>query len=146
MKEGMPPRTRIDPAVKLQEHRESRSLRELADANRRVTAAGDTLTAARKTAAQDQRRKGSAAADWQIAESAHARALVEVAIAERSVENAAQAAGASRSHYLTIHAKAEALRRLQETRRDDVARGLDAVERRESEELFLMRRGRGQAA
>jgi flagellar biosynthesis chaperone FliJ len=130
----------------MQEHRETHSLRELADANRLSAAADDELRVARRRAAQDQRKSGSPAADWQIAESAHTRALADLAVAERSAQSAAQAAGASRSHYLTIHAKAQALRRLQEARREDVERGRDALERRESDELFLMRRGRGQAA
>ncbi len=142
MRENMAPRTRLDPALKLQEHRETHSLQVLADANRQAAAADEALLAARKRAAHDQRLSGALAADWQIAESAHAKALAEVATAQRSAQAAAQAAGTSRNHYIAIHAKAEALRRLLQARREEAVRIIDAAETRETEELFLMRRAR----
>ncbi len=139
MKTGMSPRTRLDPAVKLQEHREENSLHDLAKASRAAAEADETLRVAHARARHDHRQVGTAA-DWQLAEHAHTRALADVAVAERSAKTATQAVGASRSVYTTIHAKAEALRRLQLTRREDAIRAIDASERKSSEDLFLMRR------
>ncbi len=142
----MGPRTRLDPVVKLQEHHETRTLTELADANRRAHAAATALRAAEQAAGQDRRKSGANAADWQLAESAHTRALAEVSSAKRSVDTATVAASSSRARYVSAHAKTEALRRVQDLRRQDALRVVETGERRESDELFLTRKGPGRAA
>ncbi len=140
MKRDMPPRTRLDPVVKLEEHRETRSLQELASANRQAARANQTLQDAIAQAARDERRGGSNAADWQLAESAHVRALADVSVAARLADSAITTARSVRNKYISVHARAEALRRVQDARQDEIVHTADSRVRKESEELFLLRR------
>jgi flagellar export protein FliJ len=137
-KKDVRPRTRLDPVVKLREQNEELRRRELADAGRKLKTAEEQLEESRARAHSDQRRTASAS-DWQLAELAHGRALMEVRTAEQAVQSAAEESSASRERYATARSKAEAVRRVAALRVEEILAGREAVERRELDEVGTMR-------
>lgn len=135
----MAPRTRLDPVVRLEEHREERSLKALADANRQVLSAQQTLEQARSRANEDHRAAGPSHF-WELADAAHQHARRAVADAERGAQAAESAQGVSRKAYLSAHARAEAIRRVAESRREEKQRHELRTDEREVQDLQLMRR------
>lgn len=130
-------KTRLDPVVRIEETREEKCLIELAAANRTVMAAEQALEQARARADHDGRR--GAAADWDMAEQAHARAIAEVASAYRTLQEARTTADQTRARYLEVHSRAEAVRRLATNRREELQQERDKAERKEVEELQILR-------
>ncbi len=141
----MPPKSRLDPVVRLQEHRENRSLADLADANQKSSKADAALKEARLRTASDSRVPGNAA-DWLLAETAHARALGEAASAQRNAHQASEIAGGARVQYLAVHARTEALRRVAEARRSEIVIESSRTERKLAEDLYVTRLGYTRAA
>jgi flagellar biosynthesis chaperone FliJ len=137
----MSPRTRLDSAVRLQEQHEERALEELALASRRASEAEAALAQARERARQDHRTVGRAA-EWQLADMAHVRALGEVTRAQQEAQEAVVQVDSSRSQYASAYARAEALRRVADTRRQEILRARDRAEDRALEELDLVTRFR----
>lgn len=135
----MPPRTRLDPVVRLEENREERSLQDLAAANRKLSDSQDALEQARHRALADHRAAGPAGL-WELVDSAHSHARRSVVEAEHALQAARTAQGSSRTSYLSVHARAEAIRRLAESRRDELVRAGDQKAAREVDDLVLMRR------
>lgn len=133
----MKPKTRLDAVVKLRERDEDRARLDLAEAHRLVLAADRTAREAADVARQDDRARGCAA-DWQLAEHAHARALVEARQAERACHAASEKLGSSRQRYVGAHARAEALRRVVEARRFEVVREAEATERKHLDEVAML--------
>ncbi len=133
----MRPRTRLDPVIKIEEKNEEHKLREMAEANRHVKSAEDALAGARDAARTDHRRTAPAN-DWMLAEIAHTRTLSEVRNAERAVKTAADAEGAARGAYTIAHSKAEALRRVAQTRVDEILAAREKAETRELDEIGLV--------
>lgn len=115
----MRPKTRLDPVIKIEEKKEERKLLEMAAAGQRAQTAHEALVDARARASTDHRRSASAM-DWQLAEIAHARALHEVSSAEHNVRSANAEAAHTREAYKVVHSKAEALRRVAATRREEI--------------------------
>jgi flagellar export protein FliJ len=138
------PRTRLDPVVKLQEQNEELRRRELAEAGRKVKSAEEQLAESRARAHADQRRPASAS-DWQLAELAHGRALLDVRTAEQAVQSAAEESSASRDRYVAARSKAEAVRRVAALRVGEILAGREATERRELDELGIMRAARSRS-
>lgn len=132
----MRPKTRLDSVIKIEEEKEERRLREMAAANRQVKSAEAALTGAREAARTDHRRAASAT-DWLVAEMAHTRALLDVRSAENAVKSATAAEGASRNAYTQAHSKAEALRRVAQTRVDEIISTLQKAESKELDEIGL---------
>lgn len=137
-------KTRLDPVIRIEETREEKSLVALAQANRQLQAAEQALAEALARASDDGRR--GAAVLWEIAEQAHARAIAEVAKARAIVAQAQTAVGQARAQYLEIHARAEAVRRLAATRREEILNERDKAEIKQAEELQILRHGRPRAA
>ncbi len=137
----MAPRTRLDPVVRLEEHREERSLQALAAANRQVQAARLALEHARDKATQDHRQAGPAGL-WELVESAHVHAQRALSEAEKQAHSAQNAQGTSRQAYLSAYARAEAIRRVATTRRDEKTQQDAKASEKEISDLMLMRRGR----
>lgn len=135
----MAARNRLDPVVRLEEHRETRSLQALAAANRQAMAAQKALEHARDHANQDHRAAGAASL-WDVADAAHANARRVVIEAERAAQTAAHAQGHSRKAYISAHARAEAIRRVATSRREDKLREEHRASEREIQDLQLMRR------
>lgn len=137
----MLPRTRLDSAVRLQEQHEDRALEELALAARRAAEADAALARARERASQDHRGVGRAA-EWQLADVAHVRALHDVARAQQEARKATEVVDNSRTQYASAYARAEALRRAADNRRQEILRDRGRAEDRALEELDLLTRFR----
>ena len=132
-------RTRLDPVVRLEEHREERSLAQLAAANRQLMAAKTALQQAQDHAQEDHRTPGPACL-WDVAEYAHVHARLAVEQAERDAAAAQNAQGSSRTQYLSVHARAEAIRKVATSRREELLREGEKSSGREIEDMMLMRR------
>ncbi len=131
------PATRLDAVVKLRERDEDKARLELADAQRKTAAAEAELRTAEEKARRDERASGTAAL-WLMADAAHARALVEARQAERVVRTAHEQLGASRQRFSSAHARAEAMRRVAETRRAEIISEADAKERKGQDEMAML--------
>jgi flagellar biosynthesis chaperone FliJ len=148
---GMPkrlfvrPKIRLDPVVKLEEQREELRLREMAEAGRRLKTAEELLADKRTRAGADERRLASAC-DWQLAELSHTRALSDVRAAEQVVRAASEDSNVTRDRYSAAHSRAEALRKVAEVRVGEIIQARDTAERREQDEMAILRHGRRQAA
>lgn len=136
--QAVPPKTRLDPVVRLEESREKKSLQALADANRGLSAAELALASARAAALAEHRAPG-VALHWEIADLAHGRARTDLVHAERAVNHAQAAAVEQRTKYLDVRARAEALRRLVETRRQEGAADAARLEIKASDDLQIQR-------
>jgi flagellar biosynthesis chaperone FliJ len=132
------PKTRLDPVVKLEEQREEQRLAEMSEAARALKAAEELLEQRRAHARADQRRVSSAW-DWQLTELSHTRMLSEVRSAENAVHEASAAQAASRDRYTEAYMRAEAIRRVATARADEIVRTRERVERREQDELGILR-------
>ncbi|MDX2022247.1 MAG: hypothetical protein SF187_18570 [Deltaproteobacteria bacterium] len=141
----MAPRTRLDPVVRLEEHREERSLQQLAAANRQLMAAQKALQDAQDEAKQDHRTPGPACL-WDVAEHAHSHARFAVERATQQAQQAQSAQGSSRTQYLSIHARAEAIRRVATNRREEMIKEGEKAAAREVEDMMLMRRRKANVA
>ena len=136
----MRPKTRLDPVVKLEEQREELSLRAMADASRKLKTAGELLAERRAHAEMDCRRNASAS-DWQLAELSHTRALSDVRVAELALQVAGEESTVTRDRYAAAHSKAEALRRVAAVRVDEIVQARATAERREFDDLAILRHG-----
>ena len=133
----MRPKTRLDPVIKIEERKEERKLAEMAAAGRQVTFAEKALVSAQAQARADHRRSASAS-DWQLAELAHARALVDVHSAEHAVRSAHVATTTTRDAYRAVHSKAEALRRVAAARVEEILTSRAKAEGKELDELGVL--------
>jgi flagellar biosynthesis chaperone FliJ len=132
------PKIRLDPVVKLEEQREEKSLRAMAEASRKLQTAEELLLQRRASAKTDQRRLASAS-DWQLAELSHTRALSDVRSAEQAVQAAGQESSVSRDRYAVVHSKAEALRRVAAVRVGEIVQAREAAERRALDDIAILR-------
>lgn|GEM_PF-1429073 len=132
------PKIRLDPVVKLEEQREEKSLRAMAEASRKLQSAEELLVQRRASAKTDQRRLASAS-DWQLAELSHTRALSDVRSAEQAVQAAGQESSVSRDRYAVVHSKAEALRRVAAVRVGEIVQAREAAERRALDDIAILR-------
>jgi flagellar protein FliJ len=136
----VPPKTRLDVVVRLRERDEDRARRELADAQRQASAAEAAFREAALRAKHDARSRGTAA-DWELAESAHTRALWDARQAEHAVTAASEVVGTTRKTYIGAHSRAEALRRIVDTRRDEAVREADKAERKVLDDVATLMHG-----
>jgi propanediol dehydratase small subunit len=138
------PKIRLDAAVKLEERHEEARLTEMSEAGRQLKAAEEDLAQRRARAVQDERRSSSAS-DWLLTELSHTRVLSDVRVAETAVSQATVASSASRDRYAAAYNRAEALRRVAATRVGEILRARDRTERREQDELGIIRFARDAA-
>lgn len=131
---GVKPATRLDAVVKLREKDEERARLELAEAQRQAAAAERAAAAARDRAKQDLRARGSAA-EWELTELGHFRALRDAAVAERTAQAASQKVVASRQSWGTAYKKAESMRRVADARRAEIVSEIETKERKELDEI-----------
>jgi len=138
------PKIRLDAAVKLEERHEEQRLTELSEAGRQLKAAEEELAGRRARAVKDDRRLATAS-DWQLTEASHARVLSEVRAAEHAVSQATVVSTTSRDRYAAAYQRAEALRRVAATRVEEILRARERVERKEHDELGIIRFSRNAA-
>ena len=139
------PKIRLDPVVKLQEQREGQRLLEMAEAGRKLKTAEDELEDSRVRAQADERRHATAW-DWQLAELSHTRALCDMRAAENAVLSASNESSATRDRYAAAHSKAEALRKVAAQRVSEIVQAHATAERKELDELAILRHARRNAA
>jgi flagellar biosynthesis chaperone FliJ len=135
------PKLRLDPVVKLEEQKEERRLAEMSDAERLLEAAKQQL-AQRQNVARSDTRRSATASDWLLAELSHTRSLSDVRAAEHAVNEATAHSHASRDRYNAAYSRAESLRRVATARREEIVKAKAKVERREQDELGILRFGR----
>jgi regulator of protease activity HflC (stomatin/prohibitin superfamily) len=75
-------RTRLDAVVQVRERAEEKALRQVVEAETQAKAALERAEALKKVAQQDQRQPGDAAT-WELAETAHVRALSDARKAQK---------------------------------------------------------------
>jgi len=132
------PKIRLDAAVKLEERKEEQRLNEMSEAGRQLKEAEEVLSQRRAKAVKDSRRS-STASDWLLSDLSHARVLSDVRTAEQAVTQAAAASTASRDRYAAAYQRAEALRRVAATRVDEILKARDRAERKEHDDLGVIR-------
>jgi flagellar export protein FliJ len=141
MDSNVKPATRLDAVVKLREKDEERARIELAEATRHAAAAERAASDARARAREDSRQRGMAA-EWELTESAHFRALREAAQAERAAHAATQKLVVKRESWGSAYKKAESMRRVAETRRQELIAEAASKERKELDEVAILLHGR----
>jgi flagellar export protein FliJ len=129
-----PPKTRLDPLVKLKERAEERARRNLAKASQDLALIQSKLDQLRQLAAKDSQVSGSAA-DWELRDVAHARALSDIRKAEEGVAAAARREQTAREAYGAAYRELDAIRRAAEARRSELMLELETRERKELDEL-----------
>jgi len=132
------PKIRLDAAVKLEERKEEQRLNEMSEAHRQLQEAQDVLAQRRANAVKETRRR-AAASDWLLSDLSHARVLSDVRTAEQAVSQASAANTASRDRYAAAYQRAEALRRVAATRVEEILKARDKAERKEQDELSVIR-------
>jgi flagellar biosynthesis chaperone FliJ len=133
----MPPKTRLDPVIRIEKKKEEQRLLEMAEARQQATRAEALLAEARALAEQDRRRSASAF-DWQMAEVAHARALADLRGAEVAAAQAQVSSNQSRDRYAAARAKVEALERVAAARAAEITRDEERKANKELDELALI--------
>ena len=107
-------------------------------AERQLVAAKEHLAQRRNSAQTDQRRCASAS-DWLLTDLSHARVLSDVRAAEHAVNEATAVSTTSRDRYNAAYSRAESLRRVAAARVDEIVRAKARVERREQDDLGILR-------
>ena len=134
----MPPKTRLDAVVKIRERDEDTARIQLAEAQRKELAARKALDEAKARARHDARTSGRAV-DWELADRAHQRALLDARLAEHAANAASEKVGTSQKAYVGAYAKAEAMRRVVETRRADIIREDEKADAKRLDEMATLR-------
>jgi flagellar export protein FliJ len=134
----VPPKTRLDAVVKIRERDEDTARIQLSEDQRRQLAAVKALDEAKARARHDARTSGRAM-DWELADRAHQRALLDARLAEHAVSAASEKVASSRQNYVGAYAKAEAMRRLVETRRADIQKEEAKADEKRLDEMATLR-------
>jgi flagellar export protein FliJ len=129
--------TRLDVVVKLRERDEEQALERVAEAQRKVVAAWEKV---RVLEAQMEREDRIAcdAESWALVDAAHARALLEARKAKREAERMQADAEKVRQLYAEAYQRAEVVRRLAETRRQEMKRDIARNEDKAMDEAASM--------
>lgn len=130
-------KTRLDAVVRVREREEDRALRLVADAETAAKRAAEQA-AALKEAAQVDHRKAGDATTWELTETAHVRALSDARKAEKDAQRLQSEVTKVRVVYTSAHQRAEVVRRVAETRRDEARRELDKTEEKALDEVASM--------
>jgi flagellar protein FliJ len=134
---GVKPATRLDVVVKLRERDEDKAKLVLADSERALKKAEEDAARALAATRQDLRVSGSAA-DWQLLDAAHGRALHDAAEAAKAAGAAHQHLEQSREVYSSAYKRAETIRRVAETRRAELVAEAEGKDRKEMDELGVL--------
>lgn len=130
----MQPKTRLDPVVRLREQDEDEARRALAAQLQQLRALRDAEARAHAATRLDG-RQSAAAAQWDLVDQAHVRALAAAEQARAEVRAAEERERQVRAAHHQAHARAEAVRRVAEARREELrtewsrreARALDDI-------------------
>lgn len=126
-------RTRLDVVVQVKERDEEKAGVSLAKAESVVTTARLKLELARQAAANDTRTRSDISM-WEMSELAHQRALTDAHKAQKELENAQKSAAQFRASYLNAHRTAEVVRRVADSRRDELSKEFTRAEDKQADE------------
>jgi flagellar biosynthesis chaperone FliJ len=129
--------TRLDSVVRLREREEEKAAQAVGRAERAVHSAMAKVEAAHDRAMADFRVKNDIS-QWELQELAQHRAVAEEKKAQREAEAARQAALQVRSVYTRAHQRAEVVRRVSETRRDEAQREESRLETKNLDDVAAM--------
>lgn len=135
----MVPKTRLDKIVQLRERSEDGALQNLARAQSSLGRAAARLAGMRQEAQSDGRGAAMPADLWMLEESAHARALQALRAAERELASAMRKEQIARAGYVAAFRSAEAMRKAQEKKREEISDEWDRRDRRAEDELATLR-------
>jgi flagellar biosynthesis chaperone FliJ len=135
------PKNRLDAAVRIREVAENRARLTLAEAQRLALATAAAVHETTQRALADDRCSGSAA-DWTLIEFAHIRALQDARRAETEKRAAEEKLGVSRASFLGARQRAEALRRVLESRRAETLVAERLTEHKAMDEVATLLRSR----
>jgi flagellar export protein FliJ len=135
------PPTRLDAVVRLREVDEDRARSKMAEAQRLALATQAAVREAAARALADDRRRGSAD-DWSLIESAHIRALADARQAERDKMMADEKLGQSRQRFVGARTRAEAMRRVRESRLSEIRTAERLGELKQMDEVATVLHGR----
>ena len=141
----MPFKTRLDAVVKLRQRAEDAAKLALARARKDVAEAGAELERLRARARQDDRAAGCAA-EWEVRQRARDRALAEIEKAEEALRQLRAREAEARNGYETAHRQLEAVRRVAESKRAEMAREADRKDRKTMDEIAGILHGRKKGA
>jgi len=127
-------RTRLDAVVQVRERAEEKALLKVVEAENQAKVALERAEALRLAALKDQRKPGDAAT-WELAESAHVRALADARRAQKEAERVQAEVSKVRVVYTSAHQQAEVVRRVAETRRDEQRREAERTEDKALDEV-----------
>jgi flagellar export protein FliJ len=134
----MAPRTRLDRLVWIRERREESALVQLAGAEQRLVSARAELGRKTAVAGHDARSSGDAAL-WDLDDAARRRALQAVKVAEKQVAAAANACDAARATWTSAHQGTEVATRICERKRAELRADLERRDRRDADEVAVLR-------
>jgi flagellar export protein FliJ len=127
-------RTRLDTVVKVKERAEEKAAHDLAQAESAVRAAREKMEQAHERAQADFRARHDVA-HWEAQELAQHRALAEEKAAEREVAHARKKALEVRAVFTDARQRAEVVRRVADSRRDEARREADRQESKQLDEV-----------
>lgn len=137
-------RIRLDTVVEVKERVEDRAVQALARAESAVTVAKQRAAEARQAAAKDFRARADIA-QWEVTELAHHRAVADAKKAEKDLVAVQKTAQTVRTAYLKAHQQAEVVRRVADSRRQELVQELNRVEDKALDEaaslLFFRKAG-----
>ena len=137
----MSPPTRLDAVVRLREVDEDRARNKMAEAQRLALATQAAVREAAARALADERRRGSVE-DGSLIESAHVRALQDARQAEMNKIMAEQKLDQTRKHFVGARTRAEAMRRVRESRLSELRATERLGELKQMDEVATMLYGR----
>ena len=135
----MPPATRLDPVIRLRERAEGTAQLALAQQIRAVQSAASALGAASSRAAEDRRAAGDAGS-WQLAETLHYRALVDLKSAQLTLETARAREDAARAACALAQQRTEMVVRARARKHGELSQHEAKAERRQMDEIALLLR------
>lgn len=127
-------RTRLDSVVQVRERDEDKALRQVVDAETKAKVAAERAEALKKAAQHDARKAGDAAT-WEMLESAHVRALSDARRAQKDAEKSQAEVAKVRVLYTAAHQKAEVVRRVADSRREEERRTIERGEEKVLDEV-----------
>lgn len=130
-------KTRLDAVVKVKERSEEKAGQALAKAEQVVQSANAKLESAKALAAQDHRARGDIS-QWEVGEMAHHKAISDARRAERDLLTAKKSANVVRAEYISAHQAAEVVRRVADSRRNEIVAEQNRAEDKALDEAASM--------
>jgi flagellar export protein FliJ len=120
-------KTRLDTVVQVKELAEDRAVEVLGRAESAVATARQRVAEAKAAAAKDHRARADIS-QWEVTELAHHRAVTDAKKAENTLATLQKSAQVARQQYVKAHQSAEVVRRVADTRREELTQAMNRAE------------------